>query len=219
MILFKTPFIDQRWRHAVKFNKYFDKAYCINLDRRKDRWADCKKEFNKIGISPTRVSAIDGNEYPQIPGIKAGALGCKMSHLKVITMAKNNGYEKIFIAEDDIVFIDNFNQRFETISSNIPEDWNFIYLAANPHSGDRFQIADGISKMVGGYSSHAMLINSNIFDLILDSANVIHQPIDVVYAIIQHKVNCYVTIPHLAFQREGFSDVENVDVNYEFFKV
>ena len=33
--------------------KYFDKIYCINLDRRTDKWSECESEFDKWGITNT----------------------------------------------------------------------------------------------------------------------------------------------------------------------
>lgn len=30
--------------------KYFDKVYCVNMDKRPDRWEQAKKEFKKLGI-------------------------------------------------------------------------------------------------------------------------------------------------------------------------
>ena len=44
-------------------NNLFDKIYCINLDKRKDKWEECKKEFEKFSIdSVCRISALDGEK-------------------------------------------------------------------------------------------------------------------------------------------------------------
>ena len=203
----------------MSFKNYFDKAYCINLDRRTDRWEDAKKEFERIGIEVSRVSAIDGKSYTFQKTLKAGAYGCKLSHLKVLTKALHRGYEKIFIAEDDIVFDDDFNEKFTKVSKNIPNDWDLIYLAANPFSGQRINIAEGVSSMVDGHSSHSILMRDTFFNKAIEAINSMPYQVDVIYGILQNSFNCYVTVPHLAFQRNGFSDVEDQEVNYDFFKV
>jgi hypothetical protein len=203
----------------MSFKHYFDKAYCINLDRRTDRWEDAQKEFERVGIEVSRLSAVDGKSYTFQNTLKAGAYGCKLSHLKVLTKAVNKGYEKIFIAEDDIVFDDNFNEKFDNVSKNIPSNWDLIYLAANPFSGQRVSIADGVSSMVGGHSSHSILMKDTFFNKAIDAIHSMPQQVDVIYGILQNSFNCYVTIPHLAFQRNGFSDVEDQEINYDFFIV
>jgi hypothetical protein len=203
----------------MSFSDYFDKAYCINLDRRKDRWTTAQSEFKRIGITAKRVSAIDGNDFPPYAGLKPGANGCRLSHLKILTMANQAGYEKIFIAEDDIIFHEDFNNKFNEASKNIPDDWDMIYLCANPHTGERKPVAEGVQRMTGGYSSHAILMKNTFFNVAIDKIYQIPYQIDVAYGILQSSFNCYITIPHLAFQSNGFSDIENQDVNYDFFKV
>ena len=69
----------------------------INLDSRPDRNENVKNELNKIGIiNPVRFKAIK---------LDNGALGCSMSHLKCIEIAKLNKYDNVFICEDDIEFL------------------------------------------------------------------------------------------------------------------
>ena len=49
-----------------QLSKYFDKKFCINLDRRPDRWDIVSDEFNKWGIKDVeRVSAVDGKTVEQ----------------------------------------------------------------------------------------------------------------------------------------------------------
>ena len=41
-------------------NDFFEKIYCINLNRRMDRYKECVEEFKKINANVERFSAIDG---------------------------------------------------------------------------------------------------------------------------------------------------------------
>ena len=34
----------------MKITDFFDKTYCINLERRPDRWEECLTEFNKFEL-------------------------------------------------------------------------------------------------------------------------------------------------------------------------
>lgn len=65
------------------FFDYFDAIYCINLDRRTDRWETVQREFDKVGIRErvVRFSAIETPEN--------GAIGCLLSHRAIIQKAQD----------------------------------------------------------------------------------------------------------------------------------
>ena len=62
---------------------FFDAIFCINLDKRPDRWIHAQEQFKKIGIldKVKRFSAIER---------KDGRLGCIKSHLEIIKYAQKN---------------------------------------------------------------------------------------------------------------------------------
>ena len=75
---------------------FIDAIYCINLDRRPDRWAKVQKEFRKLGIVDrvVRLSAFDHPDNPRI--------GCILSHRKIIEIAQQKWLKNVLIFEDDI---------------------------------------------------------------------------------------------------------------------
>ena len=90
-------------------NDYFKKIYCINLDKRIDRWKLAEPHFKDLGLDVERVPGYDGSalglEFP--PEIKEGAVGCSLSHLFTIKLAKQNNLENFLLLEDDVVFSHN----------------------------------------------------------------------------------------------------------------
>ena len=66
---------------------YFDKIYCINLDRRIDRWEHFLNQSKKINLDNfERVSAIDGNKLnPSDFGssLNHGELGLVLTTIKI----------------------------------------------------------------------------------------------------------------------------------------
>ena len=83
-------------------------AFYINLDHRVDRKEHVESELSKIGIKAERFSAIK---------MENGAIGCSMSHLKILQNAFKNKMEHVLIVEDDITFLDveTFRNSFNTI--------------------------------------------------------------------------------------------------------
>lgn len=92
--------------------EYFDQIYVINLESRKDRLQEIREEFNKIGIDFSHpkfqvFKAIKPETYDGWP--TQGTKGCYLSHLGVLKNAKQNGFERILILEDDASFTQYFN--------------------------------------------------------------------------------------------------------------
>jgi glycosyl transferase family 25 len=205
---------------VMSFSDYFDKALCINLDRRPDRWEESLKEFNKIGIDNVkRISALDGKTIGyQKPYISLAETACVMSHIKALTYAKRKNMNSVFIAEDDIEFTDNFNEKFNEIEDRIPSDWQLLYLCINPDSGEYNRIYDNFYKIKGCYSAHAILYKNEIFDKAIEFLENNRYPADVSLGLLQSHVNAYSVYPHLAYQRKDFSDIQNMNVDYARFR-
>jgi glycosyl transferase family 25 len=212
-------------------NETFEKIYCINLDKRVDRWERCEKIFKENQIVVERISAIEGEtiklETPN--NLRSGELGCMFSHLGIIQDAKDNGIESVLIFEDDVEFAEDFNYLFSEYMKQVPEDWQLLYLGAN-HSLCNMhmrtddippvQISDNIYKINRAFSCHAYAVRNNMYDRLIEKANhaSYNLPIDVLYSQLQYDSRSYLIRPHLCWQREGYSDIQNENVNYEFLK-
>ena len=74
----------------------FQNTIYINLEHRKDRLEHITKQLENLGIQAERFNAVR---------TKDGAVGCSMSHIKCLELAKSRDYEYTFICEDDITFL------------------------------------------------------------------------------------------------------------------
>ena len=70
--------------------------FYINLEHRTDRKEHVETELLKIGLIGQRFNAIKMDN---------GAIGCSMSHLKLLQDAVKHNLEHILIVEDDITFL------------------------------------------------------------------------------------------------------------------
>lgn len=115
--------------------------FCINLDRRKDRWKKFSTQpsltqFREI----TRTSAIDGNKIPLLQNenislatkhnilnkqrrshgeiMSMGAIGCTMSHAKVWKefLEKYPDQQYCLVLEDDVKIPSNLTEILQNIS-------------------------------------------------------------------------------------------------------
>lgn len=201
--------------------KYFDNTYCITLDARKDRWEQAKEEFSKNNIIAEKVSAIDGSKLNlNFPSeIKEGAVGCSLSHLYIMKMAKQLGLSNYLVLEDDVKFIDNFIEIFPHIMNQVPSDWDMLYLGGQHIHGRNIQrVTENIYKCEYTLTTHSFAVKNTVYDLFIDKLIDITKPCDVHFAEEHKNINAYVCIPHLTWQRQGYSDVEKQNVDYEFLK-
>ena len=82
----------------IKGMEFLENVLYINLDHRRDRLDHVKFELEKIGIrDPIRFPAVK---------MSAGNVGCTISHIRCLEIAKKNQWPAVFICEDDITFTD-----------------------------------------------------------------------------------------------------------------
>lgn len=199
---------------TVDINTYFDKIFYVNLARDQDRNEYMLKQFKELGI--TNFERIEGVIYDTIPEKKLwrnfiktdtryilSSLGCRDSHLKAIKLAKDRGYKKILILEDDVYFTITPEELFRIGSWNL--EWDMLYFSGLVEPYFRDQI-------VGAY---AYGVNSVLFDDILNMCIASGMEVDNFYAkIIQHMSYNY--NPSGMYNIKTVKPFNTVQVNYNF---
>ena len=201
---------------------YFDKTFCINLSSRPDRWKDAQQEFSKHSFEVERIFGIDGSklnlEFPL--EIKEGAVGCSLSQLFTLKLAKYLNLNNHLLLEDDIEFDENFNEKFSEIYENqVPDDWDMLYLGGQHFHGINInQVTKNVYKCEYTLSAHSVAFKNTMYDRLIKSLVNITKPCDVHYAESHKEINAYVIVPHLTWQKNTYSDIEKANVDYTFLK-
>jgi glycosyl transferase family 25 len=194
-----------------------DKIYCINLDRRPDRWEQVKKEFAKHNLTVERFAGVEGRDFKKVYPADPGNCGCTLSHYFIIERAKLLGLDTVMIFECDAELHDNFNELLSVCFENLPSDWGMLYLGGS-HREKPVYVNDHILKVSRTLTTHAYIINSSMFDAVIDTFKNLDQPVDCLYVELQKQFNVYVTNPPLAWQRGGFSDIVGRNMRYDWIK-
>lgn len=191
--------------------------YYINLDYRTDRKEHVETQLSLIGLKGTRFNAIR---------TKQGAIGCTMSHLKLLENAIINNFEHILIIEDDITFLDPslFIKQFNKCLSN-QKDWDVIILSGNnipPYTN----IDDSCVQVYSCQTTTGYLVNGHYIKILYDNIReglnlLIHNPenklnyaIDRYWFRLQYIHKWLLVIPLTVVQREDYSDIEQRQTNY-----
>jgi glycosyl transferase family 25 len=194
-------------------------AFYINLTSRPDRKSWCELQMQTVGIQATRFNAIK---------LQNGAIGCTMSHLKCLQMAKEQGWDHLLIVEDDIEFTNPqlFKRQFEKFLTNTPkEDWDVVIIAGNnmpPYE----VVADYCVKVTKCQTTTSYLVNGHYFDALITNIKdglqfLIKEPhnhriyaIDKYWFKLQQKDKWFLITPLSVVQRQDYSDIEQRITNY-----
>lgn len=114
-------------------NKYFDKIYLINLDRRTDRIEECDEILGKVNVTYERFSAIDGSTLVPNPKYKLtpNELGCLSSHLAILKEAKSLNLDSVLVLEDDVELCSDFIDKIDDYMNQLPDDWQWLYFVVH----------------------------------------------------------------------------------------
>jgi glycosyl transferase family 25 len=150
-------------------NRYFDRIYCINLDRRPDRWEECQIIFKKMNINVERFSACDGQLIDTRYGkVYNGELGGTISHTRLVKKIIDEKYDRVLVLEDDVEFNDNFLLKTEEVLNELPEKWDILFFGGN-HTGGFDKVSDNLIRVYRTYALHCYALNKTGLNTIYDN--------------------------------------------------
>ena len=192
-------------------------AFYINLDSRPDRKQHVERQLGIIGINAQRFKAIK---------LQNGALGCSLSHLKLIETAKANNWPHILVVEDDILFTNPslFVQQCNKFLSTHKE-FDVALISGNNIPPYR-EIDDTCVQVTKCQTTTGYLVQNHYFDTLIQNykmgiQNLMREPenhriyaIDKFWFNLQAIHKWYLIIPLTVAQREDYSDIEKRPTNY-----
>ncbi len=191
----------------MKVNDFFDKVIVINLDRRTDRMDKLVPQLQKLDIQYKRFSAVDAKKL-DIDPIVAGL----QSHIQVM---KQIAGQRVLILEDDALFVDDFNEKFEKVMQTLPEDWDIFYLGALvPKEVGLVRMVNrhwGIQVLTTG--SQAYCINPSRLEYFINKLEDYNSYIDIGLRDFAKGLKAYITQPNLVVQFPSYSDLRLKEVN------
>ena len=192
-------------------------AFYINLDSRPDRKIHVENQLSIIGIKAEKFRAIK---------LESGAIGCTMSHLKILETAKKHQWDHVLIVEDDIKFLNPllFIEQFNKFLKN-HKNFDVVLLAGNnipPYSKidntcvrvSKCQTTTGYLVLNHYYDKLITNIRDGVNNLIKDPCSRFIYAIDKYWFQLQEKDLWYLIIPLTVVQREDYSDIEKKPTNY-----
>ncbi len=193
----------------------------INLEERPDRLVHVISELKKIGVTGERYNA---------KRTKKGAVGCTLSHIGCLSLAKTRNYPYVFICEDDItftkpeVFLDSLQKFTE---SDAYANFDVLIIGGNncpPYE----KLSDHHIKISNCQTTTGYIVKSHYYDTLIANfkesvANLLKNSdkgnqfaLDIYWKRLQQNGNWYMIIPATVTQYASYSDIEEKEVDYNF---
>ena len=194
-------------------------VFYINLEHRTDRKEHVERELTELEWEFTRFNAV---RLPNSP-----ALGCTLSHLKILEHAKVNNLDYVIIVEDDIcftnkpLFLENLNK---VLSSG--KHFDVCVISGNlvpPYSNF---IKDCAIKVAHSQTTTGYLVKKHYYDTLINNiktgANLLLRnpskpnlyAIDMYWLQLQKRDTWIIVVPLTVTQIESYSDIEKRNVDY-----
>jgi len=204
----------------MKLFERFDKVFCINLEHRVDRLENFISQVEKYDLGPFSVKkAINGKHINNLTKLDNGNLGLVLTNKEIILESIENKYNSILVIEDDCYFTDEI-LNIDTYFHFLPDDWDMLYMGGNhnTHCGEIYpkKINDKVIKLHNTYTTHFVGIKNSVYNTILNTIDKYEHPLDVMYSKIQKEHNVYSFYPAIAKQLNGYSDIQNNSMNYDW---
>jgi len=191
----------------------------ISLERAKERREKIKKQLADLNLEAIIMDAVDGQNltYSQKDKViknpttgfrdgetfKPGEIGCIMSTINAIKIAKEKNWDEVIIMDDDIVLSEDFQKGVKFLFRIIPSDWQHIFLGGHIYMAPVpvFQptVIPTYFKVSGSY---CYILKKDAYDILLGELSEFELPVDDVIEKIsmrEQKIKSYIFFPFLVY--------------------
>jgi len=157
----------------------------------------------------------------------SGAVGCSLSHIKCLELAKERKYEHVFICEDDITFLkpELLKENITKFYNNSEINWDVLIISGN--NAPPFQkVHTYCSRIFNCQAATGYIVKQEMYDIMIDNfktgvnmlikdpTNKPQYAVDMYWKLLQPQYFWYIITPLTTIQYENYSDIEDKHVNY-----
>jgi len=197
----------------------------INLDHREDRKWHIVSQLNQLGM----------HSFERFPAVKTtnGAVGCGISHIKCLELAKERGWDMVTIIEDDFKCIkpDVFNKSLSNFWKNHKKDgieWDVLLLGGNncpPYI--QLKKVDYCVQISNCQTTIGYIVKQAFYEILIQNMReavslLMRHPedkkqyaIDIYWKPLQQSGRWFLLYPLTITQHVCYSDVEEQEKNYD----
>ncbi|HCG5122460.1 TPA: glycosyltransferase [Vibrio parahaemolyticus] len=232
---YETELSSEKYQE-IDINSYFDCIYLVNLKSHVSRKLKAIKHLNERRINFKLFEATNGyqgealekyNEYSKrelgrlerYPEYREkeiergkgyiespGAIGYIYTYINILKDAKENGFKKILILEDDVLLDVDFQHKFSQLITTIPETWKVLQLGASQYEWgsveESLAIENGFyfPRQLDTCGSFALALDRDVFEQLIEAESAFeapfdHLPLGEIYE--KYLGECFVAFPNI----------------------
>lgn len=204
--------------------EYFDRVEIIHLPERTDRFLALSNELARAGYDIKKAAIPHAPKPNGTFGFSStGVHGNFLSHLDIITRAKDEGASSVMVLEDDAIFSQRFRRRQSAIADQLSKmQWDILYIGHSLQGGTSTRVSPDLAQFAGDLLwAHCYVINRSVMDRLTHYLNYTLQAppgdpkggkmyIDAAFTLFRRQnpdVVCLVTDPCLSVQKGSQSNL------------
>jgi len=177
-------------------------TFCINLDRRQDRWHRMQRIFNVLDIPVTRWKANTPSEVTDVIEGTPTQQACSQSHISLWRHIQEQKIEYALIFEDDVCIDFKWREKLQAFPAEV---FHLILLTTDHWYGEPHTWQHTQSQ---SWSTAAYIVHRQAIELLLKFP---YMPADRMTRTLQTNTqnkHCYSFFPYLAISIAADSDIE-----------
>lgn len=207
-------------------SKYLDRIFYINLEYRRDRREEIEKLLREYDLFDKSERFIGYHVQEQ------GILGCSISHLEVLKLAKKRGYNHVLILEDDFEFLISkieFERKLtDFFESELSKTYDVCMISFNleEKSPEIIPECHSVRKVLNAQTASGYIVNGAYLDTIISlyewSCPLLEKTKehwnyanDQCWKILQKRDQWFHFVERMGKQRSGFSDNSMDFIEYD----
>jgi GR25 family glycosyltransferase involved in LPS biosynthesis len=198
----------------------------INLESRNDRRVHVEAQLAELKNASNGMPNLVVERFNAIKHMVHGAIGCSMSHMRCIQIAKERGWDHVLVCEDDVLFTNAplFLAQLTKFMSTVRQ-WDVALLAGTNIPPFRV-VNDACIQVSSCQTTTAYIVKSHYYDTLIENYRtginkLMRSPTQKLdYAIdrhwfeLQRRDRWFLITPLSVVQREDYSDIEQRFTNY-----
>ena len=189
-------------------------AFYINLDTRTDRRAQITAECARMDIPVERFPACRS---------LTPSIGCTLSHVNVLKLARERAYPAVLLFEDDFEFLVS-KEVVDDVFAHLPEDYDVVMLSYNLLRSEPYN--DRFVRVLEAQTASGYIVHSRFYDRLIATLEEGYQLFlanphvhwlyinDQYWKRLQPESRWYASRIRIGKQRPGWSDLGQAIVDY-----
>lgn len=192
-----------------KFPTINTKCYFINTKDSIERRKKTERNLRRAKVKAKRWEGTTSQGITPKGNLNEREIATIHSHKSILQHALDNGFESVFILEDDIDFAPDFLYKLDLCLKELPENWDGLHLGGESPNNCLVNYSPLLNRSIKTWGGYGYMVNRRAFQRLIDELNKEQTQVDTHYTWIMHKMNWFKTKEMLIYHLPGFSIINN----------